>query len=102
MLYCSGSCGDDWLDNQKGCQQADADAYCKLKFCDENAFTTNFEVTEATNKPGFACDGIGKSYGNWYGMKGVYFDDDVKSTHGAGKVVSNVVCKTSGKYIYYL
>ena len=101
MLYCSGSCGDDWLDNQKGCQQADADAYCKLKLCDENVFATSFEVTTATNKSGFACDGYGTNYGDWLGMTDVYFHDDIILTHGTGQVVSNVMCQKSGKFNYY-
>ena len=36
MLYCYGTCGDDWLDKEYGCQKADADAFCKLKFCEED------------------------------------------------------------------
>ena len=98
MLYCSGTCGDDWLDDENDCQKADADAYCKLKLCDENAFAGSFEVTTATNQPGFACTGSGMNYGNWFGMTDVYFGDDIESTHGGGKVVSNVLCQTPGKY----
>ena len=101
MLYCYGSCGDNWLDNQKGCQQADADAYCKLKFCDENVFATRFEVTASTNKSGFACDGHGTNYGDWLGMTDVYFHDDIKAAHGDGQVVSNVVCQKAGKFNSY-
>ena len=98
MLYCNGGCGDDWLDNQSGCQKADADAYCKLKLCDVDAVASSFEVTISTNNPGFACNGNGKNYGDWFGMTGVYFADDIKATHGSGQVVSNVRCQTLGKY----
>ena len=33
QLYCHEKCGTNWLDIVPGCQQSDADAYCKLKFC---------------------------------------------------------------------
>ena len=103
MLYCEGSCGDDWLDNQYGCQERDADAYCKLKLCDGNAVATSFDITPATNNHGFACDGVGKNYGDWFGIHGVYFENDIGATHGQlpGSVVSNVTCQISGKYNYY-
>ena len=106
MLFCAGSCGKH-LDNERNCQKSDADAYCKLRFCDEGAFAISFEVTDGTNKPGFACSGIGKNYGNWFRMTNVYFDDDIAKTHCGGRctgnanVVSNVICQTSGKYNYY-
>ena len=82
------------MDTEVGCQQADADAFCKLKFCDEDAFSTDYEVSMATyGTPGFACDGRGKNYGDWFGMKDVYFTKDTRKTHMQGKVVSNVTCK---------
>ena len=103
MLYCYGTCGGDWLDNQNGCQKADADAFCKLRLCDGDAFATSFDVTSATNNPGFACDGYGTNYSDWLGMTSVHFNDDIKTTHGSGDtdVVSNVRCQIPGKYIYY-
>ena len=101
MLYCFGTCGDDWLDNQDGCQQPDADAYCKLKLCDGNAIASSFDITTSTNNPGFACDGVGTNYGHWFGIPHVYFDDDIRTTHGAADVVSNVMCQIPGKYNYY-
>ena len=94
MLYCNGACGDDWLDNRSGCQKSDADAYCKLKLCDTKAFSSTFAVTISTNNPGFACDTYGTNHGDWFGMTGVHFEDDIKSTHGSGSVVSNVTCLT--------
>ena len=100
MLYCHGTCGSEWLDKIKGCQRSDADAYCKLKSCGEDSVASSFEVTTATNNPGFACHGLGTDYGDWFGMTGVRFENDIKATHAAGKVVANVACRTSGKYNY--
>ena len=99
MLYCHGACGDDWVDGEEGCQEADANAFCKLTLCDGNAFATSHEVTYATYEPGFACDKKGTNYGDWFGIPDVYFSDDTRGTHGYGKVVSNVICDTApGKY----
>ena len=94
MLYCNGGCGNIWLDNLKGCQNADANAYCKLKSCDEDAISTGYKVTEASHDPGFACTGHGTNFGNWFGIKNVWFKDDIRSTHHNGLVVSNVTCQT--------
>ena len=102
MLYCNGEAGDDWLDNQHGCQQADADAFCKLKLCDEDAFASTFEVTPATNNPGFVGGFVGLKNGDWFGMTGVRFEEDIKRDHGSGDVVSDVTCQTRGKSNYYV
>ena len=72
--------------------------------CDEDAIAESFEVTAATNKPGFSCDMIGTNYGDWFGMTSVHFHDDILATHSPpdpGDVVSNVVCQTSGRHNYY-
>lgn len=85
------------MDEEEGCQQADADAFCKLKLCDKNAFATDFEVTFATSVPGFACGGKaarGTHLGDWVGMKGIHFSEDTKADNGFGNVVSNVRCST--------
>ena len=103
MLYCHGACGDDWQDGEEGCQEADANAFCKLTLCDENAFATSHEVTLAIREPGFACDGRGDVFeGSWFGINDIYFSNDTRGDHGQGYVVSNVVCDTLGKYNYFL
>ena len=91
MLYCNGDCGDDW-DGIDGCQRSDADAYGKLKLCDGAAYANLFEVGVSLHQPGFACNGIGENFGNWFGMMDVHFEDDLSSTHGSGSVVYNVNC----------
>ena len=104
-MYCDKDCGAEWIDNRHGCQIDDADAFCRLKHCNENATAKSFDVVEATHQPGFACRGIGtrfsrKGNGTEYGYHGIfdfYCDDDIKNSHGSGKVITNVICvnKTS-------
>ena len=96
MLYCDGPCGDSYgTDNEMGCQKSDADAYCKLKFCDAAAYATSYEIGVASNRPGFACTGPEENnLGDWFGMRNVYFDDDIRWSHGPGSVVENVICGT--------
>ena len=104
MLYCHGYCGDNWFNKTLGCQQSDADVYCKLIMCNVKAYATNYDLGVATNNPGFVCDGHGKNFGNWFGIKGIWFDEDVSSSHCEGTctyaqaVVRNVKCDVQGMY----
>ena len=98
QLYCYGTCGY-WLDNTAGCQKRDADAYCKLKLCNENAHAFSYETSEALHSPGFSCNGYGTNFGNFWGMRDVHFEDNIGSTHGqfvSNAVVSTVKCEQPG------
>jgi hypothetical protein len=100
QLYCYGTCGDDWLDNITECQKPDADAYCKLKYCNENSYALTFELSKSLDGPGFACDTYGENFGNFFGMTDIHFEEDVGSTHGHkldNQVVSNIECDNGGK-----
>ena len=103
-LYCDDDCGANWLDNEPGCNATDADAFCRLKDNTIASYAASFDITEASNQPGYACRGIGKKHDGVgiekSGMKDVWMVDDVKKSHGNGKVVSNIACTTSGK-IYF-
>ena len=107
MLFCNGACGDDWLDTQEGCQKADADAFCKLKLCSGSSYASSYAVSKSTHDPGFGCPNAAASqegdedYGDWFGMVGVKFEDDIKAVYGYGDVISDVMCLTSGNYSYY-
>ena len=106
QLFCQGGCGTAYLDEIPGCQQSDANAYCKLKLCNVNAIAKSYEVKDATNNPGFACKGMGatRDYGNWFGMTNVHFEDDLRYAHGSHSVVSNIVCEIetqSGNYNHH-
>ena len=107
-MYCDKDCGADWIDNKHGCQIDDADAFCRLKHCNENATAKSFDVVQATHQPGFACRGIGtrfgrKANGTEYGYHGIIvfnYDDDIKNSHGEGKVITNVICENkTSKFI---
>ena len=101
MLYCDKDCGADWLDHRHGCQIDDADAFCRLKNCNENATAKSFDVVQATHQPGFACRGIGSQFGRkrngteygYYGLLVFNYDDDIKNSHGEGNVITNVICE---------
>ena len=100
-LYCDDDCGANWLDNEPGCNATDADAFCRLKDNTIASYAASFDITEASNQPGYACRGIGKKHDGVgiekSGMGDVWVVDDVKKSHGNGKVVSNIACTTSGK-----
>ena len=101
MLYCHGSCGAFWHDNQKGCQPEDADVYCRLATCNELAYAERFDVIDVQPLPGFACAGRGVNYGNWMGQVDVHFTENMRETHGFGKSVANVKCKITGKIVFF-
>ena len=87
------------MDKQDGCQQTDADVFCRLALCDEMAYAVTYKETSVSNVPGFSCPGVASNYGNWVGFVDVHLAKDMKAAHGAGKVVSNVQCSTSSKYV---
>ena len=90
------------MDDQNGCQIEDADAFCRLKHCDKNAFAIDFTVTAVANETGYSCQGIGTKVDATKaaeaGMIDVYYAEDMKGAHRGNEtsttaeVVSNVVC----------
>ena len=96
-LYCNKDCGTNWFDNEYGCQLDDADAFCQLKNCNANVIAESFDILPAANQSGFACRGIGKNFGRaenpYHGIKDVHFSKDIKTAHGEGHVVTNIICK---------
>ena len=102
MLYCHSDCGAKWLDNENGCQQSDADAYCKLKLCREDAFAVSFKIKKLqgaiANQPAFACQDKATNKGNWLGMTKVNFGWDLKNHGSGGQVITDVSCKTMGTF----
>ena len=113
VLYCNGACGDDWEDDVSGCQQADADAYCKLVNCDQDQFASYFEIDVLSRNddkmiPGFGCMygkekldvDFDKFEGTWLGIQDVHFSTGSAETHGGGQVIRNAVCETLRKYIH--
>ena len=120
QLFCHNRCGDDWNNeddpSQKGvygCQEEDANAFCKLKLCDETAFPLPGTIkgvdkrVYATNDWGFACDmikvgdGVTNHVGPFVGIKDVKVDTNVLEHHGRGSVVT-ATCVKPGKYDSFL
>ena len=111
-MYCDQDCGTNWLDNEYGCQSDDADAYCRLRNCNEHAYAESFETIPASNSPGFACRGVGKRFAArnngtnifpYHGISDFNLVKDVKTSHGDGNVVTNVKCRNrSSKFPSYL
>ena len=101
QLYCNGTC--TWAGGN-GCDQADADVFCKLLKGDPNAKALSFQVMTAQAVGGFSCQAIG-NYGTplgpipEYGVNlatngGVrYQATSILANHGAGDVIVNPVCQ---------
>ena len=93
-LYCDEDCGSGWLDNEYGCQSEDADAFCKLKYCNEFAYAASYNITTASNQSGFSCHGIGDILYPPVLINNirVHYVQNMKEAHGGGNVVSNITC----------
>jgi hypothetical protein len=97
QLFCNGGCS--WA-GPTSCDQADATVLCRLKTGNPNAFAVTYQVTTATAAPGFSCAplGFGQIVPNMAGRtSGLLFpvryeNVSLLGTHGAGLVVTNVVC----------
>ena len=95
-LYCDKDCGVNWLDNKYGCQGTDADAFCRLKLCNNSAFARDFSVAPVSNLTGFSCKGVGIRFEqrvrSLQNMGDIYFSNSMIKTHGEGYVVANITC----------
>ena len=95
-LYCDEDCGVNWLDNEYGCQGADADAFCRLKYCNSRLYARNFSVTSASNLSGFSCKGIGIRFEKKIiplpKFGDIYYSNSIIKSHGEGFMVANVTC----------
>ncbi len=99
QLYCSGSCGG-W-GGGAGCQQEDADAFCKLKTGKATSVATSFVLSTAATVPGICCPSSPAPTGckalGKLPLRGVMVDvsiDDtsLRASHGGGTVITEVVC----------
>ncbi len=93
QLYCNGSCS--W-GGASGCDQADADIFCKLKTGSTTSTATSFTTATALGVGGFSCPSIGTNMGPMpeYGV-GVnvwYQGTSILANHGGGTVVNSVTC----------
>jgi hypothetical protein len=99
QLYCNGGCS--WAGGD-GCDQADADVFCKLKTGNPRAYAASFAKRTALAEGGFACPMPGTSYGRSLGARSDFGVPDVRfqetsilENHGPGDVVTDVVCSTA-------
>jgi len=53
QLYCHGNCS--WAGDAPGCDQADADAFCRLRTGNPLSTASDFAVEAPRAEPGFAC-----------------------------------------------
>ncbi len=98
QLYCAGTCGA-W-GGGNGCQQEDADAFCKLKTGNPASTATSYSLAAAAPAPGVCCPGItlpscialGTFPGRGVAVAVAVDDTNLQLSHGAGQVVTNVVC----------
>lgn len=95
QLYCNGYCS--W-DGNPGCDQPDADVFCKLKTGNPNSAASSFVADTALDMPGFSCPvpELGTLVPNMTG-RGVavdvyYSDVSILSTHHGGQAITSVIC----------
>ncbi|WP_428261385.1 DUF4215 domain-containing protein [Haliangium sp.] len=98
QLACGGPC--NWGGND-GCDFGDADVFCKLALDNPDAVALSFEVVTALRQPGICCPidepglecvGLGSLTSRGVDLPVFIQDFDLRVTHGALDVVTNVVC----------
>ena len=93
QLYCNRACS---VVGAGGCDQPDADLFCKLKTGNPASVATSFSLGLVLDAPGFTCPGIGTQVpnlgGRGIGVAMYYSDESLLSTHGDGQAITNVVC----------
>lgn len=90
QFYCNGTCSFVGGD---GCDQADADVFCKLITDNPASTATNFTVEIALDEPGFACPNFGTPIvQDRVAQPVLWREPSVLANHGAGSVITNPVC----------
>jgi len=93
QLYCEGTCS---ISGGSGCDQTEADRFCKIKTDNPASVATSFSTPTALDEPGFSCaNQLGVPVDmNSRGVTEVirYQDSSIVANHGAGHVITNAVC----------
>ena len=94
QLYCNGTC--TW-DAPNGCDQADANIFCKLLTGNPQSTATNWVNTTALAEPGFACNffndiNLGPLPEFGVNVNVIYQETSILANHGAGAVITNPTC----------
>jgi hypothetical protein len=100
--YCHEACGN-W-GGPKGCDQLDADAFCKLKMDNRNSTAVDWRTTRAMEAPGVCCPpptfepgALGCTPLGMLSSRGVdiavsVHQTNLFSTHQGGMVITDLVC----------
>jgi len=96
FMYCNGSCS---YAGGSGCDQSDADLFCRLKTCNANASASTWSIVSinsTSNKPGIVCVGKGTNKGPQpaYNVNiDVWYSDSFYPTYSTGTTaIGNVTC----------
>ena len=96
QFYCAGSCS---LGGGPGCDQYEADVFCRLKLDQPNARATAFTTGGGIAAPGFTCSGGGNTYGTALpsmASRGVTdpirMQDVFEASHIGGQSITSVTC----------
>lgn len=92
QLYCSGACS---MGGPSGCDQSDADIFCKLRTGSATSTASSYTPALAANANGFGCIGgtdLGPQphYGVFTSVR--YIDTNLSGTHGSGAVIGAATC----------
>lgn len=94
QLYCTGQCS---YAGPAGCDQMDADIYCRLITGDADSTASTYSLLPALAEGGFSCADFGVNLGPMpqLGVPGNvwYQDTSLMANHGGGQAVMNVVCR---------
>jgi hypothetical protein len=103
QLYCAGTCGN-W-GGDSGCDQGDADAFCRLKMDNPRSVAVTFSVVPALHQSGICCpppsfpdpSTLGCTALGTLASRGVTLNVSVHptnlfSTHMGGDVITNAIC----------
>jgi hypothetical protein len=94
QLYCNGTC--TWAGGQ-GCDQADANIFCKLKTGNPNSVSTGWTNAVAQPTFGFPCQpnygvAIGPLPEYGVNLSVRYQSTSILQNHGAGSIILNPTC----------
>jgi hypothetical protein len=93
QLYCNGSCS--WA-GASGCDQADADIYCKLITGSTTSTASSFTLGTAQGVPGFSCPSYGTNMGTMpeynVNVSVWYQGTSILANHGGGQIISSATC----------
>lgn len=93
QLYCNGTCS--WS-GPTGCDQEDANVFCRLRTGNPASIALSFTITTALASSGFSCPSLGNNLGPvpQYGVEiDVWYQvESILGNHGGGSVIIDPTC----------